>query len=556
MGWQDAPVVTTKAAWMDAPEVGAKPEKSQGERIGRQVLNAGAGALRGAGSIGATVMRVLPNALGGDTADENAQRRKSMDEALGSMGADTDSLAYGGGKLAAEIAGTAGAGGLLAKGVSAIPGAAAAAPNLINAIRTSGMTTGAKVAPGFTNALADMGVRALGGMTTGGVSAGMVNPADAGMGALVGGLAPGVIQAAGAAGNKLASIIRGPEQGPEMIEAIKAARDAGYVIPPTQAKPSLGNRMLEGYAGKLTTAQNASAKNAEITDSLAAKALGLAPDAKISPEVLQDIRKNAGQAYEAISGAGTITPGPAYSQALDKIAEKHVLAANGFPGAKPSPVIDMVESLKSPSFDASSAVAKIKELRTAADDGFRTGNTDIARASKQAAQALEDAVEQNLVAAGNPKMLQDFRDARTLIAKTYTVEKALNKTTGTVDARKLGQQIERGKPLTDELKTAGDFANRFKKAAQTPETMGSLPGNSPLDYAFGAAASAAHGNLLPLAGAVVGRPIARSAALSGMVQNRLINSPQSQNKLVELLQSPEGQQLMYRLAPQMATSRQ
>ena len=51
-----------------------------------------------------------------------------------------------------------------------------------------------------------------------------------------------------------------------MMAAIQAARSQGYVIPPTQANPTLGNRLLEGMAGKLTTAQNASAANQGVTN--------------------------------------------------------------------------------------------------------------------------------------------------------------------------------------------------------------------------------------------------------------------------------------------------
>lgn len=211
-----------KYASQDAPE--APAEKSQGERIGQQVLNAGAGALRGAGSIGASIMRILPNALGGDTAEENAQRRTSMDQALGSLGADTDSLAYGGGKLATEIAGTAGAGGLLARGISAIPGAAAAAPNLINAIRTAGMTAG------NGGAVANALTRAAGGAVTGGVSAGMVNPEDAKTGAVVGGLAPGVIQGVGAAGKYAGSKLFDMLTPQMQAQALAIAKTTGQSI--------------------------------------------------------------------------------------------------------------------------------------------------------------------------------------------------------------------------------------------------------------------------------------------------------------------------------------
>jgi hypothetical protein len=68
------------------------------------------------------------------------------------------------------------------------------------------------------------------------------------------------------------------------------------------------------------------------------------------------------------------------------------------------------------------------------------------------------------------------------------VQKALNATTGNVSATKLGQQLGRGKPLSGELKQAGQFAQAFPKAAR--EFNESLPGVSPLDfYATGGAAA-------------------------------------------------------------------
>ena len=167
--------------------------------------NLAAGALRGAGSIGATAMRVLPNALGGDTASENETRRQQMDAALQSMGAEPDSWMYKGGKIGAEIAGTAGAGGLLAKGVAAIPGAAAIprVAQLVEALKTGGFTLGGQAATSLGGRAADLGIRAAGGALNGGAAAGLVNPEDAGTGAIVGGILPGGVQAASAVGGTL-----------------------------------------------------------------------------------------------------------------------------------------------------------------------------------------------------------------------------------------------------------------------------------------------------------------------------------------------------------------
>jgi hypothetical protein len=212
----------------------------------------------------------------------------------------------------------------------------------------------------------------------------------------------------------------------------------------------------------------------------------------------------------------------------------------------------MIDELRSGAFDAGSAMAKISELRSAADDAFRAGNSDIGRASRKAADAIENAIEKHLSVTKQADLLDNFRDARKLYAKTYTVEKAMNPSTGTIDANKLGSLLKRGKPLTDELKQAAEFANRFPKASQPLERMGSLPQTSPLDWGAGVTASLLSGNALPMAG-VVARPAARNLALSEFLQSRLAN--QNGQRGVGLLGSPDLQMLGYRTAPTAGTSR-
>ena len=166
----------------------------------RFVQDASAGLLRGAGSIGATLlapMDALNARLTGRPAMAgNNERRQGMDAALSGMGADTDSMAFGGGKLVGEIAGTAGVGGALAGGLQTLPGAARVAP-VLDAMRTGGFTAG-----GLTGARG-VATRALGGGITGGAAAGLVNPEEAGTGAAVGAALPGVLQGIGAAGRAI-----------------------------------------------------------------------------------------------------------------------------------------------------------------------------------------------------------------------------------------------------------------------------------------------------------------------------------------------------------------
>lgn len=554
-----------KANEESTPEPAPAKGRSIGEAVSSGVGNIAAGAVRGAGSIGATITDVLRSKLadpvqaavpenmrpgvteGLAQAPRGADLRQAMDEGLQGLGATPDSLAFQAGKLGGEIAGTAGAGGALGRAVGAAGGAIPYANNLAQSLRTAGMSTG--MAPGAANVL----TRVLGGAGSGAATAGLADPSSAGVGAVIGGVAPGAVQLAGMGGNKLAQVLSGPAQTAEQVAAIEAARRAGYVIPPTQARPSLANRALEGFAGKISTAQNASAKNQAVTNRLAAEALGLPGDAPITAQALKSVRQRAGQAYNSVAGSGTVTPGAAYDAALDSIVAPLKKAAAGFPNAKPSPIIDEIISLKSPSFDASAGVEKIKELRGLADKAYAGGDKTAGKAFKEAAGAIEDALDAHLQAIGAPAgALSAFRDARQLIAKTYTVENALNATTGTVDAKKLANALNRGKPLTGGLKEAGEFANRFPKAAQTVERMGSLPQTSPLDWGAMGVLSAATSNPALMAG-VVARPAARAAVLSAPVQNRLIQAPNN-NQLARLLMNPEIQQAISRSAPLAASS--
>lgn len=186
-------------------------------RMGQTIANAGAGAVRGAGSIGSTILAPLDYA--GVTGMTNAERRAQIDAGLQTIGADTESLAYGGGKLAGEIAGTAGAGGLVAKGLSAVPAIARTAPGFINAVRTGGMTAGGS----------GMATRVAGGALSGGAMAGAINPEDAGTGAAIGAAFPVVGKIAGESGRLLREYAINPLFKPSKSAMSKLIQDAGGV---------------------------------------------------------------------------------------------------------------------------------------------------------------------------------------------------------------------------------------------------------------------------------------------------------------------------------------
>lgn len=531
----------------DAPTpVATKPQTSVAQDIKQGAGNLVAGAVRGAGSIGATILApydMAKDAIAGKgvSLESNRQRRADMDAGLQTLGAEPSSTLYQGGKLASEIAGTAGVGGALANGVRAVaPGLNA----LANSIATGGMRAGST--PGAMNMLA----RVTGGAVTGGASTALINPEDAGMGAAIGAAMPPAMVVAGKGLNALGRVISGPAVAPEMLQAVAAARDAGYVVPPSQAKPTLANRALEGLAGKITTAQNASARNQEVTNKLASHALGLPEGAPITKEALGNIRSVAGQAYQDISQSGPIISDVPFLKAANDLKAANAKLATDFPGLQNEGINKIAEMLNKPRFDSESVVEALKQLRfdgNANRISLDPATKALGRAQGDAAKALEDLVERNLTKSGNADLLQKFRDARQLVAKTHTVEKALNDSSGNVSANALARMLEKGKPLSGDLKQIASFAAQFPKAAQSVEKMGSLPQVSPLDFGGAGLASVVAGNPLMAAG-LLARPAARAAVLSGPVQNRLA-TPADSNALARLLVNPTTEQFAYRSAP-------
>lgn len=343
--------------------------------------------------------------------------------------------------------------------------------------------------------------------------------------------------AAGAAGqafaNKVPGILRNwqatqvddaarlAQQNAQRFAAAKAGNAQGYVVPPADLNPGMVTEALSGLSGKIKTAQTASARNQGVTDKLARTALGLPDDVPLNIETLNAVRSQAGRAYEAVKAAGTVPANQSYLQALDDAIKPFTSQASSFPGRKVPAVVDDIQSLKTTAFDAGDAIETIKVLRNDADAAYRGGDKLAGQAYKKAVDALEKAIDDHLVASGAPAdLLSNYRGARQVIAKTYTVQGALNPETGAVDALKLARDLKKGKPLSGELRSVAEFGQAFPKAAQALKEAPKA--TSPLDWAVGAMSGTATGNPLMLAG-IAARPAVRNMLLSAPMQRAALN---------------------------------
>lgn len=301
----------------------------------------------------------------------------------------------------------------------------------------------------------------------------------------------------------------------------KTAQELGYTIPPTQMNPSVVNKALEGLAGKISTGQAASIKNQGITDALVRKEFNLSPETPLVPTTFESIRKKAGGAYQSLKSIPKFQADDEFVQSVNALGGEIQQLAKEVPEMANPQIQNLIEALNKPEFTGQTTVSLLKKLRF--DGGKNIANLDpeksaLGRAQLSAAEVLEGLVERNLENAGSKTTLSAFRNARQTIAKSYSVESALNEAKGSVNATKLASQLSKGKPLSGNLREIAQFAQAFPKAAQQVDS--SMPGVSPLDYMAGLLGAGTAG---PVGAAAAGvRPVARSVILSPQYQQRML----------------------------------
>jgi hypothetical protein len=329
---QDAP------AAMPAPAAKA-PESRGFLRSAGDVL---AGAVRGAGSIGATALApidIARDAIAGKglSLESNRQRRADMDAALGELGADTNSWAYKGGKLAGEVAGTAGMGGAVAnvagRGLGAVaPSLLPRAQPLLSAIQSGGMT-----APG-----AGMLTRTAGGAITGGATAAAVNPEDVVSGAVAGGAMPGAVRALGSVGSAVGRQLR---PGGDSAQLARKAIDMGAPL-----------GIADVAEGKFTKAVRSVLNDAPLTGGIGAaqndakqkwfnRAVGEvfdAADDKLTPQVMDAAKQKMGAEFDRIWSNNSLKVDNQLLTTLSKTRAN----ASMLPKAERSRIVSMLDDLE------------------------------------------------------------------------------------------------------------------------------------------------------------------------------------------------------------------
>ena len=371
-------------------------------------------------------------------------------------------------------------------------------------------------------------------------------------------------------------------KSPVRKETIHDAQKAGYVIPPSAVKPSFTTNKLESVAGKAAVRQEAAIRNQEVTNKLAARAIGLPEDTSLSMGALEGVRREAGKTYEklnALKPGGelqglnvktisdrTPQPGPTTGLKVSEVRGPSVptglnvqeirdeagkltgmrtgVTSRGTVGG---PLESMKTSVTSRGQDVpghlermqvsvketrgGNPMEELKQARADASVYYRHHNISgdpkslyKANALSRKAELIEKKFEQIAEASGQSELIREFKGARTLIAKTYDIERALNLGDGNVSASIIGRILDSGRPLTGELKVIGKFAQAFPAITREGVTSAGVSGTDPgMSALLGLGGYAAIGE--PSGAMAAGLPLVRGPARSALLSRSTLRIP-------------------------------
>lgn len=317
---------------------------------------------------------------------------------------------------------------------------------------------------------------------------------------------------------------------PKLPPSVQVARDNGYVLPPSMIteRPGAVASTWAGISGKVKMQQAASARNQSVTNELGAAALGLPRDTTLTDSVFEKVRRDAGRVYEDVASAlPQINVDGQFREEMLELSGANGAAAADFPDlVNNKDIEDLSTSLfDTEKFRPRAGIDLVRALRFKANANLKGfGGPEklaLGLAQREAANAVDNLIERNLAAAGKPNLVNAYRAARKMIAKSYDLEMATNTANGEIDAHKLGALLAKGRPFEGEMKRIAETANSFPKATQRPSSFGGEEKNSVLDY-FGALGLLASNHPV-LAAAPLVRPFIRGRLFSEGVQNRLVN---------------------------------
>jgi hypothetical protein len=272
--------------------------------------------------------------------------------------------------------------------------------------------------------------------------------------------------------------------------AVAQAEAEGFVLQPSQVVGgkkvgSLTKRIAERGGGKADLPAEASIRNQKRVVEMTAEDIGLKKGEDITPAAIEDLRTKANAKYDALQKVkAELDPDVDYFHALHEVREGSRSAVKGGgPDPRINKLINQYQVTRG-KFSVANVMEEVRRLRFDSKKNMAADAPETARlgeAQRQISTIMEDLIERQL-GPTHGKAVQEWRGARQQLAKIHLVEDALKGTE--IDATVFAKALNRGDPLTGNLKKLGEIASNFPQVLQTGARLGSKAGIGLMDLAL------------------------------------------------------------------------
>ena len=257
-------------------------------------------------------------------------------------------------------------------------------------------------------------------------------------------------------------------KGPQLDAAAEAQR-LKLVINPTEIDNSVGARLYSAAAGPRGPEALAAANRPQVNN-IAKNELGLDPTTPLTSRApFNQARANLAAPYEDIKKLPIQQADAAMIQRLESIrSDLEVIGAKEYAPAI-SKIVDDAISKTQTGLTGETLLKNISVLRERAKKTYNnksatTEAIDIADTNLKIASELESMIDGSIA---NPKLLEQYRDARQKMARTYAYESATDFNTGLVDPLKLARLTAKDNALTGDIASIGRIAGNNPEAFTT-----------------------------------------------------------------------------------------
>ena len=268
--------------------------------------------------------------------------------------------------------------------------------------------------------------------------------------------------------------VRESELAAPRIDAAKDAAELKLALDPSISNPSATTRLKTAAVGSTGLQANLSKINLPQVAKVAREDLGLPETARLDAKAFETARNRPeiSGAYDKVRDIPRVVADDAVLADIDSLRVVPTIGDTGQAAAVNS-FLDTVKQQLQAGADGKTIVDSIRQRRRDAQAIYNQQSAGVNPPSPEAiaradvnmgvARALETAIENSI---SDPKLVTDFRNARTALARTYDYERATNLATGVVDPQALARLAAEGKPLSGKLQKLANVAANFPEVMQ------------------------------------------------------------------------------------------